>query len=195
MSGIMTPEEEGALADFLDPTQTVIAKLAQVSDEELVILLITELFDYHLRSKTLTAEECARNILAEILPVLRARFEVEQDKICDDCQAIAAPKLRAHEAEVVKAEQARMKQLTWCAYCGKEYTLDTVTAEQIGEHIALCEKHPLFHAQKRVKELEQEKAEAVQAERKRVLDVLQEAYPAIITWPCFKSLKATVSKT
>jgi hypothetical protein len=43
---------------------------------------------------------------------------------------------------------------TWCAYCGKEFPLDTVTADQVGEHIATCDKHPLFLANKRIKELE-----------------------------------------
>jgi len=36
-----------------------------------------------------------------------------------------------------------MKSRTWCAYCGKEYPLDTVTNEQIGEHIRTCPDHPM----------------------------------------------------
>lgn len=54
--------------------------------------------------------------------------------------------------EAVKAENERMKQLTWCAYCGKEFPLDTVTADQVGEHIQTCKKHPLFHAKRQVAE-------------------------------------------
>jgi hypothetical protein len=48
-------------------------------------------------------------------------------------------------AQDAKTEEI-MKRRTWCAYCGKEYPLDTVTADQIGEHIATCEKHPLYEA-------------------------------------------------
>jgi hypothetical protein len=39
---------------------------------------------------------------------------------------------------------------TWCAYCGKEFPLDTVTADQVGEHIKTCEKHPLYQANKEI---------------------------------------------
>ena len=43
---------------------------------------------------------------------------------------------------------------TWCAYCGKDFPLDTVTADQVGEHINTCEKHPLYQANERIAELE-----------------------------------------
>lgn len=42
---------------------------------------------------------------------------------------------------------------TWCAYCGKEFPLDTVTADQVGEHIATCEKHPLYQAKRQIREI------------------------------------------
>lgn len=55
--------------------------------------------------------------------------------------------------KICQAEIDRIKQTTWCAYCGKEYPLDTLTADQIGEHIAICEKHPLYQANKEIARL------------------------------------------
>lgn len=52
--------------------------------------------------------------------------------------------------KIYQAEINRIKQTTWCAYCGKEFPLDTVTADQVGEHIATCEKHPLYQANKEI---------------------------------------------
>ena len=40
-------------------------------------------------------------------------------------------------------EIKRIKSVTWCAYCGHEITLDDEAATKIGEHIMLCEKHPI----------------------------------------------------
>ena len=47
----------------------------------------------------------------------------------------------------------RIKSLTWCAYCGAEFPLDT-DADKIGEHIKTCTKHPLYQANAKIKELE-----------------------------------------
>lgn len=73
-------------------------------------------------------------------------------------------------------ELERIKSKTWCAYCGQEYPLDTVTAEQIGEHIATCEKHPLFQAKKLLEAKDAEIAQAVQQatdkERERIVKEL-----------------------
>ena len=46
------------------------------------------------------------------------------------------------EIERLEAEVARMKSKTYCAYCGKEYAIDT-DASLVAEHIATCEKHPM----------------------------------------------------
>jgi hypothetical protein len=54
-------------------------------------------------------------------------------------------------AKTQEEETTRIfKQITWCAYCGQEFPLDTVTADQIGEHIQNCEKHPLYQANKEI---------------------------------------------
>lgn len=79
-------------------------------------------------------------------------------------------------------ELERIKSKTWCAYCGQEYPLDTVTAEQIGEHIATCEKHPLFQAKKLLEAKDAEIAQAVkqakQDERDKVkTELSKEALP------------------
>ena len=47
----------------------------------------------------------------------------------------------------LQAENERLKTCTRCAYCGKEFPLDTVTADQVGEHIRVCSKHPLRRAE------------------------------------------------
>lgn len=41
-----------------------------------------------------------------------------------------------------EAEVAAMKAKTYCAYCGKEYAIDT-DATLVSEHIATCAKHPM----------------------------------------------------
>jgi len=42
----------------------------------------------------------------------------------------------------LKAELASIKQLTYCAYCGKEFLIDSDGSE-ISEHIKTCEDHPM----------------------------------------------------
>jgi hypothetical protein len=69
--------------------------------------------------------------------------EIWKDKDCKVCHR--------NMLEALKI----VKRFTWCAYCGKEFPLDNVTADQVGEHISICEKHPLFLANKRIKELEE----------------------------------------
>jgi septal ring factor EnvC (AmiA/AmiB activator) len=46
----------------------------------------------------------------------------------------------------LKAEIARMKEHTWCAYCGLEIHIDDAAATKISEHIMACEKHPIHIA-------------------------------------------------
>lgn len=61
--------------------------------------------------------------------------------------------LDAIDSVIPEIEKIYRMTNTWCAYCGKEYPLDTVTADQIGEHIATCEKHPLYQAKKQIREI------------------------------------------
>jgi len=47
------------------------------------------------------------------------------------------------EVEMLKCENDQLVSNTFCAYCGEEFPLDTVTAEQVSEHIRTCDKHPI----------------------------------------------------
>lgn len=48
------------------------------------------------------------------------------------------------EIETLKAEIVRMKELTWCAYCGHEILIDDEAATKISKHITEdCPKHPI----------------------------------------------------
>lgn len=46
----------------------------------------------------------------------------------------------------LEAEITKMKEHTWCAYCGLEIFIDDEAATKISEHIMACEKHPLHIA-------------------------------------------------
>jgi len=53
------------------------------------------------------------------------------------------------EVDALKKEVRRLEgkaKTTECVYCGETFPLDTVTGEQVGEHIRTCKKHPLHHA-------------------------------------------------
>ena len=50
------------------------------------------------------------------------------------------------EVERLKKENQELKTGTSrCAYCGERFPMDTVTADQVGSHIATCPKHPVCH--------------------------------------------------
>jgi hypothetical protein len=54
--------------------------------------------------------------------------------------------------------------MTYCAYCGKEYPLDT-DAKLIGEHINTCEKHPMYQLRKQFEGYKSpEEVEAIRVE-------------------------------
>lgn len=53
----------------------------------------------------------------------------------------------AARADRAEAALAALKRVTWCAYCQAEFPLDTVTAEQVSEHIRVCPKHPMRAAE------------------------------------------------
>jgi hypothetical protein len=52
------------------------------------------------------------------------------------------PFVRHSDYAALEAEFAAWKKKTYCAYCGKEYAIDTDGAI-IAEHIATCDKHPM----------------------------------------------------
>ena len=59
-------------------------------------------------------------------------------------------------------ELARLKGHTWCAYCGQEYLLDTVSADQIGEHIRTCHKHPMRATERHLEAVEEQNGQLKQ---------------------------------
>jgi hypothetical protein len=82
-----------------------------------------------------------------------ARIESAEKALADErrqhevnIKRLKAELVRAAELESLlretEADFAAWKQKTYCAYCGKEYALDTDGAI-IAEHIATCEKHPM----------------------------------------------------
>lgn len=79
----------------------------------------------------------------------------EQDRLCPTCHWKARALAAEAEVERVKCENDALCRNTFCAYCGDEFPLDTVTAEQVGEHIKACPKHPM-----RVPERERDEARA-----------------------------------
>lgn len=58
------------------------------------------------------------------------------------------------------------QNFTYCAYCGAEYPLDSVTSEQVTEHIRTCGAHPM-------RKLEEENRRII--ERLKRVDILVEA--------------------
>ncbi len=51
--------------------------------------------------------------------------------------------LKAEKIAELQAEIDRLKSMTYCACCGKEFPLDDEAAIQFSEHILTCDKHPL----------------------------------------------------
>lgn len=74
----------------------------------------------------------------------------ETDPFDCECESCTIPPDECPRKKA-EAELARVKTTTWCAYCGQEYSLDRVTADQIGEHIKTCPKHPLRAAEAEIK--------------------------------------------
>lgn len=68
----------------------------------------------------------------------------QSDTIEDRERVRGVLQARADRAE---AALAALKRVTWCAYCQAEFPLDTVTAEQVSEHIRVCPKHPMRAAE------------------------------------------------
>lgn len=69
------------------------------------------------------------------------------------------------KAKTLQAELEKIKGRTCCAFCGQEYKRDTVTGNQIREHISSCLDHSLHAAKKELS--------ALQAENKRLRDAIK----------------------
>lgn len=52
------------------------------------------------------------------------------------------------------AELEQRLNATYCAYCGEAFPMDTVTADQVGEHAKKRPKHPLAALKKQIAELQ-----------------------------------------
>ena len=90
-------------------------------------------------------------------------------RTCSNCHEVEASnaELRA-EVERLNTELAQQKTKTHCAYCGEDFLLDTVTAEQVGEHIQNCPKHPIADYKEEIsslKSLIQKRTEALKIAR------------------------------
>ena len=122
------------------------------------------------RRQTKYDSEAIATLSKDLMNIANGLFEL-REKVNT---SLISPQLlkKNEEIERLKGEVERLKGKTWCAYCGQEYPLDTVTAEQIGEHINTCEKHPLFQAKKMLEakdmELDQALQQAKQDERERI---------------------------
>lgn len=65
-----------------------------------------------------------------------------------------------YNKESLRSENERLKSATHCAYCGEEFPLDTVTADQVDEHIHRCPKHPIAVYRAEIESLRSKLAEA-----------------------------------
>lgn len=64
-----------------------------------------------------------------------------------------------HCADLVRQQDKEIEQLKdgsliYCVYCGREFLIDDQAGAKVTEHVNTCEKHPLFKANQRIKELE-----------------------------------------
>jgi len=67
------------------------------------------------------------------------------DGRCDWCGDTELDAARA-ELDALKEKCGRLEEkakTTHCLYCGEAFPLDTVTGEQLTDHIYSCKKHPL----------------------------------------------------
>jgi len=46
------------------------------------------------------------------------------------------------QIDSLQKELSTQRTKTWCAYCGKDFPADNSSAEQVGDHIQTCPKHP-----------------------------------------------------
>lgn len=89
---------------------------------------------------------------------------------------------RARYGHIQKMEEeiADLKSKTWCAFCGKEFLLDTVSAEKLGDHVKICEKHPMrdleqqLAAVKAALAAEREKRESLEKQNKELFPYYQD---------------------
>ncbi len=72
---------------------------------------------------------------------------------CHECTMYKMEDNPEHGACPIVKLQAS-ENATHCAYCGEEFPLDNVTADQVGEHIDKCPKHPIAALKKQIAELE-----------------------------------------
>jgi hypothetical protein len=67
--------------------------------------------------------------------------EIERLRKLSTDRLVEVEELRAERNEY-KAEIERLRNHTYCAYCGEEFAIDIDTAA-VSEHIATCQKHPM----------------------------------------------------
>jgi hypothetical protein len=99
--------------------------------------------------KTLSDEQLSEVIQRDTTKwaVTNKEFLMEVARAVSEAQA----KLTAEEKDTEIA-QLKDASLTYCAYCGAEYSVDA--KDEVSKHILCCQKHPLFHANQRIAELE-----------------------------------------
>ena len=74
--------------------------------------------------------------------------------------------------EELEAELAQQKTKTHCAYCGEDFLLDTVTADQVGEHIQNCPKHPIADYKAKIASL-QSRLKALEKVAEKMAEALE----------------------
>lgn len=79
-----------------------------------------------------------------IIQATKERSHYYVKSVCEEAKAaLAAAEERCRELE---GEIKRMREHTWCAYCGLEIHIDDEAATKISEHIMSCERHPIHIA-------------------------------------------------
>jgi ribosomal protein L31 len=104
-----------------------------------------------------------------------------QDRLTEAYKAVAKAQLAkcqlafAVEKADLEKRIADLKDgsLTYCVYCGREFLIDDTAGTKVIKHINTCEKHPLFKANQRIKELEAREQAIRREEREKVFDDLK----------------------
>lgn len=122
---------------------------------------INEAYLSHFQGAGLTEEEIKRIVNGCSYSDYMEHCKAIANAATQKARLVFEAEKQAAISEVVKPLEERIKQLkdgslTYCVYCGMEFLIDDQAGSKVIEHINTCEKHPLFKANQRIKELEAE---------------------------------------